>query len=419
MLACALGLIVAMAGSVRGDDWPQFRGPTGMGICQEKGLPTSWDSSGKNIVWKMPLPSAAAGVKSDHNQSSPIVVAGQVVVTLSWWPEGVAQQEFPEHHVVCWSAESGKLLWDTTVPHGKWKLSDLRGGYTAPTPAADGKQLYVLFGSGILAAMDFDGRLVWQQVLADPEAFDVAIGTSPRLFEGTVLVESDKNGSKSSLVAYDADTGDVRWEKKRPEAGFAHSTPTLVEIGGKRQLLTAGSNALQGVDPHNGEVLWSFPFKGDACSPAFNGSVIYCDSGRGSKGVAIGPPGVGGRTEPEKLWEGPQIPEALSSPVFSGAFLYRLHNPSVVKCIRVADGSLAYAERLDGAQPASSPIVTPEGRIYFASGGKSYIVATGEKYDLLSTCDLGDPSMASPAVSNGRIFIKGHRALYCIGEAKP
>src|SRR5262245_26126118 len=137
-LISALGLLCLCTFASAGD-WPSWRGPTGQGVCDEKGLPLEWDAkSGKNVLWKAELPGNDGKARQDQNQSSPVVVKGKVFVTASVWPKGVDSKEFPEHHVLCFDAKSGKPLWDVKVKPGKWsRASDLRGGYTVPTPAAD------------------------------------------------------------------------------------------------------------------------------------------------------------------------------------------------------------------------------------------------------------------------------------------
>src|SRR5262249_46262456 len=154
-----------------------------------------------------------------QNQSSPIVWKDRVFVTVSYWPEGVSEKEYPEHHVLCFDADKGKPLWDRKVEPGPWKLTDIRGGYTAPTPACDGERVYVLFGSAVVAALDMDGKPVWRKEIT-PHFFDVAIGTSPILHRDTVLVVCDqlKEKKASCLKAFDAKTGSLRWEKARPAA---------------------------------------------------------------------------------------------------------------------------------------------------------------------------------------------------------
>src|SRR5262245_39536043 len=219
----AVGLLTA-AGPALADNWPGWRGPTGMGQADEKGLPLTWGGpKQENVLWKAPL--LPDGAKPDQNQSSPIVWGERVFVTASWWPAGAGPDRHPEHHVLCFRTADGKRLWDATVPPGPWLLKDLRGGYTAPTPATDGERVYALFGSSALAALDLDGKLLWRKEIA-PHFFDVAVGTSPVVHRGTVLVLCDqlREHKASRLLAFDGKTGELKWERKRPEADWAHST---------------------------------------------------------------------------------------------------------------------------------------------------------------------------------------------------
>ena len=133
-----------------------------MGQSSDRDLPVTWGGKDStNVRWKSPLYAGADKARFDQNQSSPIVKDGRVFVTFSYWPTGVeADKRPPEHHVICFNAADGKRLWDTTVKPGPWLLKDLRGGYTAPTPAADSDRVYVLFGSSVAAALDRSGKLV-------------------------------------------------------------------------------------------------------------------------------------------------------------------------------------------------------------------------------------------------------------------
>jgi outer membrane protein assembly factor BamB len=157
--------LLVLAGVGQAGDWPGWRGPTGQGFSDERDLPLRWGGkSGENVLWKAPLPGQDdENNRQDQNQSSPIVSRGRVFVTASFWRADVSNKEFPEHRVACYRAEDGKRLWDVTVPPGPWRLRDLRGGYTAPTPAADGERVCVLFGSAVLAALDFEGKFLWRK----------------------------------------------------------------------------------------------------------------------------------------------------------------------------------------------------------------------------------------------------------------
>jgi outer membrane protein assembly factor BamB len=290
----------------------------------------------------------------------------------------------------------------------------LRGGYACPTPVADAERVYVVFGSAVIAALDREGKLVWRKEIG-PKNFDVALGASPILFGDTVMMMCDKVDRQSSLIAFDRRSGEIKWEQKRPDVGFAHSTPIIAEIGSNRQMLVAASNSVQGLDPATGTIIWQCTAKGDTASPVIGDGVLYCDSGRGGLGVAVDPTGMGDVTKTHLKWK-KQIPEGFSSPIVIGEYLYRLHDADVITCWRLATGEQIYRERLPGITTAASPVATPEGRIYCASAGKSYVLQAGSEFKILAANDLGDPCKASPAVADGKIILKGSHYLYCIGK---
>ncbi len=226
-----MAVLFLLAGDTGAGDWPGWRGPTGMGITDARDLPLIWGGEdGANILWATQLPGTDGKAKLDHNQSSPIVWKDHLFLIMVYWPEGVAQSEFPEHHVACYRAADGQPVWDIKVPPGPWLLKDLRGGYSAPTPCTDGERIYALFGSSELVALDMKGGLVWRKEIT-PYAWDVAIGTSPILYQDTVLVLADGTMPKHSrLIAFDRKSGDnIVWEQPRPTASFNHSTPVLVD----------------------------------------------------------------------------------------------------------------------------------------------------------------------------------------------
>ena len=394
-------LLLSLAVAAHAENWPQFRGASGLGFTDEHDLPLTWNAkTGENIAWRAPLP------KSDNPWSSPIVSGDRVFVTS-------AQNQPITHRVLCFAKADGKPLWETTVEPGTLILKDLRGGYGAPTPCTDGQRVYAVFGSAVIAALDFDGRLVWRKELANT-AFDVALGSSPILFGNTVILDCDQTGKTSSLVAFDKATGEIKWEAKRPETSFTHSTPVIVKVAGKSQMLVSASGALQGVDPASGRILWWCAAQGDASSPAFGGGVVFSDSGRGGKAVCVDPTGAGDVTKTHLKWTIPQISEGLSSAIIAGDLVWRTHSPEILKCFKLTTGELAFSERLPGVSTWASPVATGDGRIYFASAGKSCVLKVGDKLQVLATNEIGEENRASAAVSNGRIFLRGDRNLYCI-----
>jgi outer membrane protein assembly factor BamB len=407
------GLVLLVSISLPAADWPGWRGPTGQGVCAERDLPLHWNAkTGRNVLWKAPLLGHDGKARPDHNQSSPVVYRGKVFLTASAWPAGTSQKEFPEHHVLCFDAAKGTQLWDVKVKPGPWLLRDLRGGYTVPTPAVDDRRVYVAFGSSVVAALDHAGKQLWRKEIV-PHDFDVAMASSPVLYRDLVILQLDGINRSSRMVAYEGKSGAVKWTQNRPTTGFSHSTPVLVTIRGKPQLLVAASGAVQGVDPDDGKLLWWCPAAGDTVSPLMGKGLVYCDSGRGGQGTCIEPAGTG---KLASKWKIDRVPAGFSSPVIVGDQLYRLTDPGVLRSWKLTTGEEVYVHRLPGVATAPSPFTTPDGRIWCASAGKTFVVQAGTKPVVLATNDLGDASSASAAVANGRIYLKGRRYLWCIGK---
>ena len=416
LLALSLAILACLTPPAGADDWPCWRGPTGQGICTEKDLPLEWSAkTGKNVLWKSPLPGSDGKMHQDQNQSSPIVKKGLVFVTTSFWPAGTNTKEFPEHHVVCFRAADGKQLWDKKVAPGPWsRASDLRGGYTAPTPAADDQRVYVVFGSSVIAALSHAGKPIWRKEIV-PYDFDVAMASSPVLYRDTILLQCD--GMRNSrLIGYDAKTGEARWTEKRPTAGFCHSTPVVVRVKDKPLLLVAANEAVQGVNPEDGKVLWWCQGSGDTVSPVLGGGLVYCDNGRGGKGVAVDPTGTGDVTKTHRKWKHDSVPGGFSSPVIVGERLYRLTDPGVLRSWKLAGGEAVATVRLPGGFHGGQSLHDAGGPHLRRHAGKSFVIKAGEKPEILASNDLGDGSQASPAVAEGKIYLRGRRFLWCIGK---
>jgi outer membrane protein assembly factor BamB len=414
--------VIACLSTLRAENWPQFRGPTGLGMTQEKELPLSWGAAGgEGVLWKAPL------VGEGH--ASPIVWGDRVFVTTARWPADVKERKkvIPEHHVLAYSASDGKALWDTQVPPGPWLRDDFRsgpgGGYAAPTPCTDGERVFVVFGSAVLAAIDFDGRIAWRKEIV-PYTFDVTIGSSPVIFgETLILLSAMAKKEDSRVVAFGRASGDVRWEAPLPGTGFGHSTPVIIDVKGKSQLVVVASgmsttsDAIQAFDPATGMRIWWCQGAGDAASPAFGSGILYADSGRGSPGWAIDPTGTGDVTATHVRWKVARVSEGIGSPIIVGEHVYRLHDPGILKCWKVSNGEQVYAKRLEGITTTwASPIADPAGRIYFASAGKSFVIQAGPEGKVLALNDLDDANHASPAASGGRIYLVGLKAVWCIGR---
>jgi len=414
------GIPLMLEGRVRAN-WPGFRGPTGLGYTTEENLPITWGGPAReNVRWVAPL--------TGQGHASPIVWDQAVIVCTVRWPAEVQdrKQVIPEHHVTCYRTSDGKVLWDTLVPPGPWRREDFRsgpgGGYAAATPVTDGRLIYCAFASSVLAALDFQGHIVWRKPIV-PYSFDVTLGSSPVLYGDTVvLLCAMAKKDDSRIVAFDKTNGEVKWERKLPQMGFGHSTPLILQIANKPQMLLLASgmeeavDALQSLDPADGRLLWWCRGEGDASSPAYGQGLVYFDDGRGGTGVAVDPTGSGDVSGTHVRWTITQRGEALSSPLVVGQYLYRLRTPGLLQCWDMVSGKPMYSQRLQDISTAwASPIADPKGHLFCANAGTSYVIQAGPECRVLAVNDLGDGNHASPAAAQGRLFLVGMKNIYCIG----
>jgi outer membrane protein assembly factor BamB len=425
ILAAVAGALLWAGRPVMGqtDNWPQFRGPTGQGITEDKTLPVEWGGAdSKNVLWTAPL--------KGNGQASPIVWGDYVITCTVAWPATVAENArgdtLPEHHVTCYQASDGKMLWDALVPPGPWKKNDFRngpsGGYAAATPATDGKRIYAAFGSAVIAAVDFQGKVVWHKDVK-PYTFDVTLATSPILYNGTLLMVCTMSKKEDSrVIAYDPATGDVKWTEPLIDTDFGHSTPVIIQVGGRPQMLVTGAgmkgagNALQALDPATGKRLWWCKGMGEIPSPVYANGLVYFDGGRGGAGTMVDPTGSGDVSATHIKATMNLSGQAFNSPVVVDKYIYRLEGTNTLKCYEMATGKEVYSKKLDGiSNNWASPVVDGLGRLFYATAGKSYVIQGGPDFKVLGTGDLGDANTASPAVSKGRMFLVGLKNIYCVG----
>jgi outer membrane protein assembly factor BamB len=394
-----------------------------MGYTEEKDLPLAWNGkTGQNVLWKTLLHGGGKSNPefSSPGWSSPIVWRDRVFLTTSVWPAGKTEKErrasIPAQHVLCFRASDGEQLWDTLVPSGECVVDNFYHGYTVPTPVTDGKRVFALFGSGVVAALDFDGRIVWREELPHRKDKDGGVCSSPILFEDTVIIVAlGDNG----LRALEKETGKVRWEQKTRDRNRM-ATPALLRIGDRTQMIHY-AGGIQGFDPATGEMLWSCRgVTSSQSSPVFGSGLLYTDAGRGGQFCnAVDATGNGDVSKTHVKWQAKTTTAAGASGIVVGPHVYRSSEPEMLKCRDLSTGAIVYEQRTPKISPSASPIACTDGRIYFASAGKSYVIQAGPTFELLATNDLNDgPDYTTPAVSEGRIFIKGKSYLWCLGTKK-
>lgn len=418
--ACNLAaLAILLCGSLArawADDWPGWRGPTGQGHSEERDLPLTWDGkSGENIRWK-----AALGDRPCY--SSPIVHSGRVFVAYGTGSKApptveihdgkeVKRDQPDDQWLACFDAETGQEKWRVAIKPGPHVGS--ASGYAAPTPVADDQRVYVWYGTGVLVAIDFDGKEAWRLEFEGPLKLNPGICSSPVLYRETVFVLCDQGDGKSFLAAVDKQTGELSWKKNRPEVSHTNTTPLVVNVEGETRLIVAASNRLQALDPMSGEPVWWCSAESFYPSPVYaNGLVV----GDGNLFQAVGVDGEGETTDNVR-WKTPRGGEVIGSPIVVDEHVYRIQKPGILTCWNLATGKRSYSERLEGADWWASPVATADGRIYFASAGTTYVVQSGAEFKLLAKNVIeGGEKGSSAAIADGKIFLCGSHQLYCIGQ---
>ena len=412
----AFGILLVTCVRTDAANWPGWRGPTGCGFTDEKDLPLTWNGkTGENVLWKVSL-------EGTTGHSSPIVWGDRVFLTTAakQTREQEEKKEIPAHHLHCYQVSDGRELWSTLIPPGKMTAG--YAIYAVPTAVTDGKAVYCWFGSAVLAAVDFNGKKLWRteregEFLQNPNLLNPGICSSPILYQDTVILLFDQGRGNGFLQGVDKKTGDVKWEQKRSKMQQNNSTPLLATVNGKPQLIVAGSETLQGLNPANGEPIWWCKSWGFGASPAFGSGLVYADRGGNEPGITVDPTGTGDVTATHVKWKHEKVPGEYSSPLIAGDYVYRISKPPIALCWKLSTGEEIYSERIEGAAPLASPIATADGRVYFVSAEKSFVIKAGPKFEVLATNDLsGSANGSSPAVSGGKLFVRSNEFLYCIGK---
>lgn len=416
-VACVLMtplLMAAGAAPPAAGQWARFRGPTGMGISDARGLPVSW-SHNENVAWKLAMPGPGA--------SSPIVRGDRVYITcytgyfVPGEPGGSMDQL--RRHLLAVRSADGTVLWNQAVPAKLPEEPRIRDhGYAASTPAADAEGAYVFFGKTGVLAFDHSGRRLWQ---ADVGSKTSGWGSaaSPVVYKDMVIVNASVESG--SLVALDKRTGREVWRARGIHESW--NTPIIVaEPSGRQELIIAIAGSILAFDPDSGRQLWScrtdIRWYMVPSVVAANG-VVYSIGGRsGIASLAVRMGGSGDVTASHRLWTS-ENGANVSSPVYHDGHVYYMHQDGSACCIRADNGRLVYRERLGRGGQVYASVLLADGRIYATTrDGRTHVLAAAPRFEQLDVNDLSDRSIfdGSPAVAAGRIYIRSNRFLYCIGR---
>lgn len=439
LLACSVSASLAVAEPAPSYTWPQFRGPNGQGVSPETGLPLTWSAS-ENVLWKTPIPG--------RGHSSPVVWGKRLFLTTAVegpitrpgftgtakhlddgkefvHPDGVGADRAQTLKVLAIDAETGRILWEKTAWEGNpYDTRHRRGSFASPTPIVDGERVYAWFGSEGIYAYDLYGKELWKADLGGIAAMGVGYGTSPVLHGEHVILQCDEDaGEKSFIAALDRRTGKEVWRVAR-KVEVSWATPVIVKAEGRDELVTAGTEAIIAYDPATGKELWRAKgLESNAVpSPVVGKDVVVLSAGYPAKvAMAIRTGGSGDVTgTPRVLWRYEKGTAYVPSPILYGDLVYLVTDRGLVTALDVKTGAVKY----EGGRPPipatfmASPVVI-DGRIVLMSeDGDAFVIKAGPVHEIERTNSLGEPIFASPAIAEGRIFIRGASNLYCIGKKK-
>ena len=397
-------LALLAGGLLHAADWPQFRGPTGQGLSEERNLPLEWSET-RNVAWKVPLPGLG--------WSSPVVSQGRV-----WLTAAVEQGRRTSLRAMAFDAATGKVVVDKEVFNiSRARLLNPKNSFASPTPILENDRVYVHFGSDGTAALTPTGEVVWTARYAVETQH--GNGGSPTVY-GELLIFSCDGFDEAFVVALDKRTGKERWKvARRPPWSQAYTTPLVVRVGDRDQLVSIGAFRAVAYDPADGKEIWRVGY-GDGFSnvprPVFGHGLVFIATGFQEPALmAVRSNGAGDVTATHVAWSTNRGAPHTPSPVLVGSELYFVSDAGIASSVDALTGKLHWQQRLGGNYSASP--VHADGRIYFQNEeGVTTVIAASPTFRKLATNTLDGLMLASMAVANGAIYIRTDSALYRIGK---
>ena len=412
-VCCALILFTMTS---QAQNWQQWRGPGANGVAEPGNYPTTF-SSEDDILWKVKLPGAGG--------STPIVWGDHIILT-----SGIGEGEDGEDGVLCYDWD-GNLVWEVKLGKqipGKHP----RGSGSSPSAITDGERIFILFKSTTLAALDFDGNVLWKTNLQETFGditFWWDLGTSPVLAEGNVVVAVLHEGD-SYLLALNQSTGDIAWKVDRnytcsPETAQSYTTPLLITENNKTSIVVWGANHLTAHDAVTGEIIWSYsgfnPEKKQywrtIASPAISDGIAVVPYGRGRLLAGMKINVKGEMTDKDFLWAKSGIGAAVATPIAFKGKVYVLGFNGKLWCLDILTGEELWETKLPDLKGLfySSPTLAGDTLYLGSDEGSFYVCKVSDNgIKVLTQTHFEDNFVASPVLVNNKLLIRGTKNLYCI-----
>ena len=394
-------LLLGASLPVRAQDWPQFRGPEGQGHSSVAKLPLKWSDTSKNITWKTPI--------DGLGWSSPAIADGKIWLTT-------ATDSGRSLRAVCLDAKSGRQVVNVEVIRRPAAgRIHRKNSHASPTPILDGDRVYVHFGTYGTACLTTAGKRVWRQELRYSHVHGP--GGSPALHEDLLIINCD-GGNVQFVTALDRRNGRLRWKTPRLKASyqkkFAFSTPLVIDVNGRKQVVSPGANRVASYDPANGRLIWHVTYEGGYSvipRPVFGHGLVFIGTGFDRPTlIAVRVDGRGDVTDSHVAWRLTRNAPHSPSPLLVGDEIYIVSDRGVATCLDARTGKEHWQERL-GGNFSASPLYAA-GRIYFQDeDGATTIIKPGKTFDVLAKNEVTGRTFASLAPIEGALFLRTDKHL--------
>ncbi|MBI3860941.1 MAG: PQQ-binding-like beta-propeller repeat protein [Planctomycetia bacterium] len=415
-LAIVAVLLLVTAPSARAENWPGWRGPRGDGTSQERGVPVRWSDS-ENIVWQTPL--------AHRGHASPVVWENRIFLVGT-------DLERQDRTLSAFDRKTGRELWSKRVVHTPLERKHQLNSFASSTPVVDGERIYVSFldeGKMFAAAYDFEGNELWK---VRPGAFSSVHGycSSPVLFEDKLIINGDHDGD-AYLIALNKTNGETIWKTPRENRTRSYCTPIIREIDGRTQMVLSGNKCVASYDPHDGARHWIVdgPTEQFVASVVYSHGLLFVTGGFPEHHVlTIKPQGAGNVTSSHVAWHHTgKLASYVPSPIAVANYFIVVSDDGLATCLDAQSGKEQWSQKL--SRHVSASLVEAGGLVYVLDdNGVTHVIKPGPKFEAVAVNRLLKPAegdddrdvcSASPAISQGQIFIRSDKTLYCIGKPSP